>query len=161
MGESSVSDGFARGVVTFGRHSLGLEVRIPTGTVVGAYSGQRYRVGVSPSSEGWIIPADQLDLDVPVVACQPGEGGNAAPFTVCFLETAVSGVDYVQNRLPITSGATSDRDLADQVKVAVLNLNTALRSAREFGLETMVLLKEAKTSTEYVSVEICRKIRLT
>lgn len=134
----------ARGEVTFSRFTPGLPALIPFGTQVKtADAAWTYIVidgsadaATDPVQQGYVLPAGQVSITVPVEATLTGAGGNAAPNTVTLLSSAVPFVDTVTNANAMVGGteAESDETLRATFRTYIGSLPRAVRAAIDYAI---------------------------
>jgi uncharacterized phage protein gp47/JayE len=61
---------------------------------------------------GYLIPAGQTNVTVPVLAEVAGSSGNVQANTITLVSTAIAGVDTVTNALAFTNGIDAETDAA-------------------------------------------------
>ena len=66
----------------------------------------------SATLNGYLIPAGQASVTVPVVAEVAGSSGNVQANTIMLISAAISGVDTVTNALALTNGIDAETDVA-------------------------------------------------
>lgn len=134
----------ARGEVTFSRFTPGLPALVPFGTQVKTADAAWTYVVVDgtaeavtdPVQQGYVLPAGQASITVPVQATLTGAGGNAAPNTVTLLSSAVPFVDTVTNANALVGGteAESDDTLRTSFRAYIGSLPRAVRAAIDFAI---------------------------
>jgi uncharacterized phage protein gp47/JayE len=110
----------ATGTVTFSRFTATTAALVPSGTLVRTADGtQTFSVSANPSniawsatSNGYVVSAGIVALDVPVVALAAGSVGNVQADTITLLASAVPGIDSVTNANPLTNGLDAEPDAA-------------------------------------------------
>lgn len=114
----------ATGAVTFSRFTPSNSALLPLGTQVKTADGAlAFDVVQDPANTSWnatlngyLIPAGQASVTVPVVAEVAGSSGNVQADTVTLISAAISGVDTVSNALAFTNGIDAESDAAVRVR---------------------------------------------
>ena len=110
----------ATGGVTFSRNSTGNQALILPGvTVRTADLSQTFAVVADTTNAAWsvaqggyVLPAGQGAVTIPVQAAVVGAAGNVQAGAISLMGTAVSGVDSPSNALAFTNGANPEPDPA-------------------------------------------------
>ena len=110
----------ARGSVTFSRFSPTNSALVPLGTQVKTADAMlAFDVTQDVTNATWnaplngyLIPAGQAGVTVPVVAEVAGSSGNVQTNTITLISAAISGVDTVTNALAFTNGIDAETDAA-------------------------------------------------
>ncbi len=110
----------ATGAVTFARFTpanpalvpLGTPVKTADATLVFVVTGDAGNPAWNAALNGYLIPAGQTGVAVPVVAAAAGASGNVQAGTVTLISAALSGVDTVTNPLAFTNGIDAETDPA-------------------------------------------------
>jgi uncharacterized phage protein gp47/JayE len=131
----------AAGVVTFSRAVPGLVAVIPVGTLVRTADGARgftvradaTHPAFSAAAQAYTLAADALALDVPVLADQPGAGGNVLAGTVTQLASPVPGVDAVGNMAAMAGGLDAETDTAFRARFQDYLATRARATTRAVG----------------------------
>ena len=110
----------ATGSVTFSRFSPTNSALVPLGTQVKTADAMlAFDVTQDVTNATWnaplngyLIPAGQAGVTVPVVAEVAGSSGNVQANTITLISAAISGVDTVTNALAFTNGIDAETDAA-------------------------------------------------
>jgi uncharacterized phage protein gp47/JayE len=113
----------ANGIVTFARYTIGLGTFIPVGTVVRTVDGsQSFTVVASASSvvvngvTGYSLPAQLASVDVAVQAVVAGSAGNVLAGAIGLLNSAIPGVDTVNNAAACAGGVDPESDASFRLR---------------------------------------------
>ena len=117
----------ATGTVTFSRYSSAIASLILPGYQLLTADGSRgFTVATdttnatwNPALGGYLVPAGQASVTVPVVATVVGTAGNVQPGTVTLIATAIAGIDTVTNASAFLNGAAAEQDPAFLARFAV------------------------------------------
>ena len=110
----------ATGSVTFSRFSptnsallpLGTQVKTADAMVVFDVTQDATNATWNATLNGYLIPATQASVTVPVVAEAAGSSGNVQANTITLISAAIPGVDIVTNGLAFTNGIDAEADVA-------------------------------------------------
>lgn len=115
----------AKGVAIFGRYTATQSALIRAGTqgaqiktldAAWTYIVSPGGSGYDSTLGGYLIPAGQTTIALPVEAVTAGAGGNAAPNTVGLLASAIAGIDYVSNATALVGGVEAESDMAYRMR---------------------------------------------
>jgi uncharacterized phage protein gp47/JayE len=106
------------GTVTFSRFTPGMSALIPAGALIRTADGtQTFAVSMdtaqsswSATSNGYVVAAGVVSLDVPVIAQTPGSAGNVQAGTISLLASALPGIDSVSNLATLQNGLDAEAD---------------------------------------------------
>ncbi|MCA1179775.1 MULTISPECIES: baseplate J/gp47 family protein [unclassified Pantoea] len=135
----------AIGTVTFRRFTASHQALIPIGTNVKTIDDTQFFTVVSdtkhknydPVQRGYVLPADQALLDVPVRAWQAGLSGNVRAGTVTVIIGSVSFVDTVTNLKAFEGGADAEKD--DDFRARFVKWFSSLSKATKEAIEFAIL----------------------
>ena len=110
----------ATGAVTFSRFTptnsalvpLGTQVKTADATLAFDVTEDATNAAWNATLNGYLIPAGQASVTVPVVAELAGSSGNVQAATMTLISAAISGVDTVANALAFTNGIDAESDAA-------------------------------------------------
>ncbi len=110
----------ATGSVTFTRFTptnaalvpLGTQVKTADAMVAFDVTQDATNATWNATLNGYLIPAGQASVTVPVVAEMAGSSGNVQANTITLISAAISGVDTVTNALAFTNGIDAETDAA-------------------------------------------------
>ncbi len=110
----------ATGAVTFSRFTPTNAALLPLGTPVKTADAllafdvaqDATNATWNAALNGYLIPAGQVSVTVPVVAGLAGSSGNVQANTVTLISAAIAGVDTVTNALAFTNGIDAETDAA-------------------------------------------------
>jgi len=110
----------ATGSVTFSRFTPGGTALVPLGTQVKTADAllafevtqDTANAAWNATLNGYLIPAAQASVTVPVAATVAGSSGNVQASTVTLISAAISGVDTVTNALAFSNGIDAETDAA-------------------------------------------------
>lgn len=108
----------AHGTATFSRLSTSTVTLIPAGTQVKCSGGgANFAVVADPTNTAWQSAANSFSLpvgiraiDLPIVAQVPGADGNVMAGMITVIGSAVPGLDFVLNSIPLTGGTDAEDD---------------------------------------------------
>jgi uncharacterized phage protein gp47/JayE len=110
----------ATGSVTFSRFTPTNSALLPLGTQVKTADAMlafdvtqdATNATWNATLKGYLIPAGQASVTVPVMAEVAGSSGNVQANTITLISAAISGVDTVTNALAFTDGIDAETDAA-------------------------------------------------
>jgi uncharacterized phage protein gp47/JayE len=110
----------ATGSVTFSRFTptnsalvpLGTQVKTADATLAFDVTQDTTNATWNAMLNGYLIPAGQTNVTVPVLAEVAGSSGNVQANTITLVSTAIAGVDTVTNALAFTNGIDAETDAA-------------------------------------------------
>jgi hypothetical protein len=110
----------ATGCVTFSRFTpsevalvpLGTQVKTADARLVFDVTQDANNATWNAALSGYLIPASQTSVTVPVMAGMAGSSGNVQASTITLISAAISGVDTVTNALAFTNGIDAETDPA-------------------------------------------------
>ncbi len=103
----------ARGVIRFIAEEPSVVLReIPQGTVCMTANLVRFA-----TTQSAVLPPEQLTVDVPILALEPGEAGNVASEAIVSMAVAPMGIAKCTNPQPCTGGADQEGDEALRVRI--------------------------------------------
>ncbi|WP_336999020.1 baseplate J/gp47 family protein [Pantoea agglomerans] len=134
----------ATGMVTFSRFTATHPALILTGTKVRTMDGTQIYTVISDSrintfdsgQKGYVLPAHDVSVEVPVRATRAGAAGNVLAGTVTVIVGTVAFVDAVTNGEAFTGGknAETDDDFRERFTKWFKSLSKATKEAIEFAL---------------------------
>jgi uncharacterized phage protein gp47/JayE len=148
----------ASGIVTFSRFTANVQSIIPitTTTVTTTDGSQVFFVipdtnnsAYDPTQNAYVIPIGTSSITASVQASVAGSAGNVTANTVTLMQTAIQGVDTVNNGAPFTNGADKESDTAYRARFVLYlqSLSEATLSALEYAIE------QAQPTAKYNIVE--------
>ncbi len=110
----------ATGSVTFSRFTptnsalvpLGTQVKTADATLAFDVTQDTTNTTWNATLNGYLIPASQATVTVPVVAEIAGSSGNVQASTITLISAAISGVDTITNALAFSNGIDAETDEA-------------------------------------------------
>lgn len=108
----------AQGQATFSRLLATVPLLIPAGIQIKtAATGVSFMVATDQTnlawqvaSNGYLLPPGVSSINLPIVAQLSGSGGNVMAGAISVIATAVPGLDYVSNILPLSGGSDAEGD---------------------------------------------------
>jgi uncharacterized phage protein gp47/JayE len=112
------------GLVTLARYTPAAAALVPVGAVVRTLDGsQSFTVtadttnaAYSAAASGYVVPAGQASVVVPVAAEVAGSLGNVQAGAVALMVTPIPGIDTVTNASGFTSGLDAETDAAARAR---------------------------------------------
>lgn len=110
----------ATGSLTFSRFTptnaallpLGTQVKTADALLAFDVAQDATNAAWNATLNGYLIPAGQASVTVPVVAEMAGSSGNVQAATITLISAAIPGVDTVTNALAFTNGIDAESDAA-------------------------------------------------
>jgi uncharacterized phage protein gp47/JayE len=131
LGIQRKSAQFATGTVTFSRRNPSQDVNIQRGTRVSTRASDPQNVRIYETTINIRLIKGENEVEIPIKAITPGEGGMTDFETITALETPIIGVDKVINKKPTTIGTEreNDEELRARAKATVLSAGKATPEA--------------------------------
>jgi uncharacterized phage protein gp47/JayE len=119
--------------------AVGATVQSPDGTIVYAVTADTTNPAYSSSQNGYVVPAGQASLAVPVQCTVAGSAGNVSAGQLNTLGTAIPGIDYVSNGSAISNGADAQSDASARASFVlwIASLSKATLAAVEYAIQSV------------------------
>lgn len=137
----------ATGFETFSRFTptnsalvaVGDTVQTPDGSVVYTVVLDATNPAYNASQNGYVIPAGQASLAVPIQCTVAGSVGNVAAGLINTLGTSIPGIDFVSNAAAIVNGADAQSDASARASFVlyIASLSKATLAAVEFAIQSV------------------------
>lgn len=137
----------ATGFETFYRYTptnsalvpIGASVQSADGTIVYTVTLNAANAAYSLSQNGYVVPAGQASIVLPVTCTTAGSAGNVAAGIINTLGTSIPGIDYVSNSATIENGADAQSDASARASFVlwIASLSKATLAAVEYAITSV------------------------
>jgi uncharacterized phage protein gp47/JayE len=158
------------GAVTFGRYTVGIAAHIPVGSLVKTTDGSlTFSVTQDATNPAWdqvsgyVLAAAAESVVLPVQASAAGSAGNVLSGAIGLLSSALPGVDFVTNTLPLGGGVDAESDLAlrNRFRLYINSRSLATRGAVGAAIQSLrqglryAVLENVNLAGQAVSGNFC------
>ncbi|MDR9052051.1 baseplate J/gp47 family protein [Burkholderia multivorans] len=137
----------ATGFETFSRYTptnqalipIGATVQTQDGTIVYSVVVDTTNPAYSSTQGGYVIPAGQASMQVPIQCTAAGAAGNVSAGQLNTIGTAIAGIDYVSNGSAIVNGADAQSDASARASFVlwIASLSKATLAAVEYAIQSV------------------------